>query len=235
MKLSVNYPGEKLLICLWETVAGKGVSALVRPWQMRREGRALADVRREDALSLAQTEQDAEDIRSGRKSFNASYQLVERHEQASPLVIARRNRDAREIRGEVNVSKALLSAEAALADDPQAPPARTVDDDWLFRWRDAASVVSSEELQTLWGRVLAGEIKSPGSFSLRTLDFLKNTSHEEALQIAKLAPFVLGGSHIFNDKKLLNFEGITFSFPPRSPEFRGHLWSGFKRPFTTRT
>ena len=123
-----------------------------------------------------------------------------------------RNRDAREIRGEVNVSKALLSAEADLADDPQAPPDRTVDDDWLFRWRDAASVVSSEELQTLWGRVLAGEIKSPGSFSLRTLEFLKNISHEEALQICKLAPFVLSYGHIFNDKKLLDSEGITFSF-----------------------
>ena len=47
--------------------------------------------------------------------------------------------------------------------------------------------MSSEELQTLWGRVLAGEIKSPGTFSLRTLEFLKNTSHEEALKIAKLA------------------------------------------------
>ena len=113
---------------------------------------------------------------------------------------------------EVNVSKALLSAEADLADDPQAPPDRTVDDDWLFRWRDAASVVSSEELQTLWGRVLAGEIKSPGSFSLRTLEFLKHISHEEALQIAKLAPFVLSYGHIFNDRKLLDSEGITFSF-----------------------
>ena len=212
MKLSVNYPGEKLLIRLWETVAEKGVSALLRPWQMRREGRALADLRREDSLSLAQTELDVEDIRSGRKSFDASHQLVELHEQASPLAVMHRNRDAREIRGEVNVSKAILSAEAALADDPQAPPARTVDEDWLFRWRDAASLVSSEELQALWGRVLAGEIKSPGSFSLRTLEFLKNISHEEALQIAKLAPFVLSNSHIFNDKKLLDSEGITFSF-----------------------
>ena len=38
--------------------------------------------------------------------------------------------------------------------------------------------MSSEELQTLWGRTLAGEIKSPGSYSLRTLDFLKNLSHK---------------------------------------------------------
>ena len=212
MKLPVNYPGEKLLIRLWETVTEKGISAWCRPWQIRREGRALADVRREDSLSLAQTELDVEDIRSGHKSFDASHQLVELPEQASPLAVMHRNRIAQEIRSEVNVSKALLRAEAELEDDPQTPPDRTVDEDWLFRWRDAACTVSSEELQTLWGRVLAGEIKSPGSFSLRTLEFLKNISHEEALQISKLAPFVLNNEILRGDEKLLDSEGITFSF-----------------------
>ena len=68
------------------------------------------------------------------------------------------------MRAEVNVAKAVLSAEAALEDDPQKPPDRRVDEDWLFRWRDSASKVSVAELQALWGRVLAGEIKSPGTF-----------------------------------------------------------------------
>ena len=118
------------------------------------------------------------------------------------------------MRAEVNASKALLSAEAGLEDDPQTPPDRKVNDDWLFRWRDAASTVSSEELQTLWGRVIAGEIKSPGSFSLRTLEFLKNLSHEEALQIAKVSPFVINGRVIFRGNKQLlgESEGITFGF-----------------------
>ena len=213
MEFSLNFPGEKLVIRLWETVAEKGVSALGRPWQIRREGRALADVQREELLMLAQTEQDVKDIRSGRKNVDTKYQLTELHEQASPLEIVHRNRIAHDIRSEVNIRKALLKAEAELEDDPQTPPARPVDDDWLFRWRDAASMVSSEELQSLWGRVLAGEIKSPGSFSLRTLDFLKNISHNEALNIAKLAPFVLDNDFIFrSDDKLLNSEGIKFGF-----------------------
>ena len=125
-----------------------------------------------------------------------------------------RNQIARAMRDEVNVSKALLSAEAILEDDPQTPPERKVDDDWLFRWRDSASTVSSEELQAqLWGRALAGEIKSPGSYSLRTLEFLKNLSHKEALQIAKVSPFVIDDTVIFRgNKQLLDSEGITFSF-----------------------
>ena len=205
--LSIKYPGEKLVIRLVEAAA-----ALGRPWQMRRKGRARVDVRREELLMLAQTEQDVKDIRSGRKIVDANYQLVELHEQASPLAIMHRNRIAQEIRSEVNVSKALLMAEAELEDDPQAPPDRTVDEDWLFRWRDSVCMVSSDELRSIWGRVLAGEIKSPGSFSLRTLEFLKNISQEEALSIAKLAPFVLRNQCIFKNEKILDSEGINFGF-----------------------
>ena len=218
-------PGEKLLIRLWETVTQKGVGVLLSPWKTRREGRARIDVQRDERLVLAQTEQDVEDIRSRRKTLTPDGQLVELPAQASPLAlqdgsafqeasaIVRRNRIAQEMRAEVNVSKALLSAEAELEDDPQTPPERKVDDDWLFRWRDAASAVSSKELQTLWGRMIAGEIKSPGSFSLRTLEFLKALSHKEALQIAKVSPFVINGDVIFSgNKKLLNSEGITLRF-----------------------
>ena len=213
------------MIRLWETVTEKGIGSWLRPGQNRREGRAWIDVHREARLVSAQTEQDVQDIRSGRKTLASDGQLVELPEQARPLALredsalrdaaasVQRNQIAREIRAEVNVSKALLSAEAALEDDPQTPPERNVDDDWLFRWRNSASTVSSEELQALWGRILAGEIKSPGSFSLRTLEFLKNLSHTEALEITKVSPFVIDGDVIFRgNKQLLDSEGITFGF-----------------------
>ena len=211
------------MIRLWETVTEKGISGWLSPWQTRRKGRALTDVRRDELLMLAQTARDVENIQAGRKSLAADYQLVE-HPEKSPLALqtdsafrdaaasVKRNQIAREMRAEVNVSKVLLSAEAALEDDPQTPPERKVDDDWLFRWRDAASTVSSEELQTLWGQVLAGEIKSPGSFSLRTLEFLKNLSHEEALQIAKVSPFVISNVIFRGNNQLLKSEGITVGF-----------------------
>ena len=218
----MEFPGEKLVIRLWETVTEKGIGGLMSPWQARREGWAQADIRRNERLVLAQTERDIEDIRSGRKTLTPDGKLLEPPTQDNPLEsgssiqqasVIRRNRIAQEMRAEVNASKALLRAEAGLEDDPQTPPDRKVNDDWLFRWRDAASTVSSEELQTLWGRVIAGEIKSPGSFSLRTLEFLKNLSHEEALQIAKVSPFVINGRVIFRGNKQLlgESEGITFS------------------------
>lgn len=218
----VDAPGEQLVIRLWETVVDKGLGGLLSPWQTRRIARARIGVQREERLALAQAERDIEQIRSGRKRFTADYKLVEGRPEDETAAdqgavfcdlaaTAQRNLLLEQMRGEVNVSKSLLQAEAELEGDAQAPPDGTVEDDWLIRWRDSASKVSSERLQTLWGQVLAGEIKSPGTFSLRTLEFLKNLSQEEARRIEKLAPFVIDNSFVFSgNQTALESEGISF-------------------------
>lgn len=220
----MNAPGERLLIRLWETLE-KALGGLMSPWQIRRIGQARAASQRDEMLSLAQVERDIEEIRSGHKVFTADWQLVE----ASSLETERSSPEAselaflaattqsklvlREIRGDRNVSAAVSHAEANLRNDPQEPPERTVDEDWLYRWRDSASNVSAEELQALWGRVLAGEVKSPGTFSLRTLEFLRTLSKEDARRIEKLAPFVVDGDFVFKgDRDLLEKAGITLGF-----------------------
>ncbi len=194
------------------------------PWHIRRIGQARAAAQRDEMLALAQTERDIKEIQSGRKVFTADWQLAE----ASSLRTEHSSREAsklaafaattqsklvlREIRGDRNISAAVSHAEANLRNDPQEPPERTVDEDWLYRWRDSASNVSAEELQSLWGRVLAGEVKSPGTFSLRTLEFLKNLSKEEARKIEKLAPFVVDDDFVFKGGSSLEKAGITMNF-----------------------
>ncbi len=220
----MDAPGEKLLIRLWDTVEN-AIGGLLSPWHTRRKGRAIADVRREELLTLAQAEQDVTDIRAGRKRFGADHQLVEGSESdneafspgdltaATLAAAAQRSLVVQQMRAEVNVAKAVLSAEAELEDDRQEPPDRSVDEDWLVRWRESASKVSAAELQALWGRVLAGEIKSPGAFSLRTLEFLKNLSPEDAHRIEKLAPFVVNNDFVFaGDRSLLDSEGVALGF-----------------------
>lgn len=236
----MEFPGEKLLLRLWETIAEKGIGSLLTPWQARREGRARLDIRREEILMLAQAGRDAEDIRSGRKRLDLDGRLLafpapatlpcldrgedsreERVVLEAATQIASRNLVADAVRREANLGKAVLAAEAEVETDPQEPPLRKIDDDWLFRWRDCASAVSSEELQNLWGLLLAGEMKSPGSFSLRTLEFLKNVAHNEAMDIAKLSRFVVEAHEEFifrGDQALLDGEGIAFGFLLRMQE-----------------
>ncbi len=226
----MKLPGEKLLIRLWETLAEKGVGSLLRPWQIRREGDANIDVRARATTALAQAEKDAEDIRSGRKSLRNGQLLtlpsptigdqqllsdgrIEPTIDFQLLVQDVSNTTlADSIRREVNVSKALLHAEATLEQDSQQPPSETIDDDWLYRWRDCASSVSTEELQSMWGSLLAGEVKSPGSFSLRALEFLRNLSQAEAEAIARLSRFVVGDVIFRGNQEFLDHEGITYGF-----------------------
>ena len=58
-----------------------------------------------------------------------------------------------------------------------------VDHDWAARFFNNVQDVSSEEMQQLWAKVLAGEVERLGQFSLRTLDIIRNLSVGEATRI----------------------------------------------------
>lgn len=55
-----------------------------------------------------------------------------------------------------------------------------IEDDWLNYFEQYAEKASSERMQDLWARVLAGEIRKPQSFSLVTLRFLAELDKEIA-------------------------------------------------------
>jgi len=227
VNVNINAPGERLLTRMWVTLTEKGIGSLLRPWQLRREGRAQIELRAQEVLALAEANRDADEIRAGRMRYLTDGTVVALPVGPADAVRlaegvtgcdlsvslkASRAATADAIRREVNTGNAILQAEAVLQDDPGDPSPREVDTDWLFRWRDGAAGVSSDELQSLWGKVLAGEVKSPGSYSLRTLDFLRNLSREEAEQIAKLSPFVIADFIFAGDQALLDGQGITFHF-----------------------
>lgn len=117
---------------------------------------------------------------------------------------------AAELQEEININKTLIVAEQILANSASTPPPEDIESDWLTRWRDNARKVRSEELQQLWAQALAGEVKAPGTYSLRTLDFLKNISKSEAEMISRLAPFVT--RDLIYLSPMLEENGINFLF-----------------------
>ncbi|MDA9391453.1 hypothetical protein WN73_12460 [Bradyrhizobium sp. CCBAU 45394] len=66
-----------------------------------------------------------------------------------------------------------------------------IDDDWLNLYAKIAEDKTSEELQSLFGKILAGEIQRPGTFSLRTLQFLSTLSKSDANEISNFFSYVL--------------------------------------------
>lgn len=191
----VEIPGEKLAIKIWETLTEKGIGGLLTPWQIRREGRAQADVRRHEKLILAQAEKDAQDILAGRKALNASGRQLEildgvsspvaggaiceptkalldqRDPSPDLLRIAAAKFSAREVQRFVNLQRIALQAEEqARQMGDKTLSDEPIEPDWLNRWRENAQDVSVEHMQNLWARILAEEINAPGSYSMGTLE-----------------------------------------------------------------
>lgn len=65
------------------------------------------------------------------------------------------------------------------------------DFDWFMRFFDAVGNISNEDLQKLWGQVMAAELTHPKSCSLRTLDMIRNISPAEAKTFNTLCKYVL--------------------------------------------
>lgn len=64
-----------------------------------------------------------------------------------------------------------------------------IERDWLVAFFDKARIVSNEEMQELWARVLAGEANSPGAFSKRTLQVLAALDKSDADMFSSLCNF----------------------------------------------
>lgn len=88
-----------------------------------------------------------------------------------------------------------------------------VNPDWMFRFFNSIEDISDEYMQKIWGRVLAGEIKQPNSYSYRTLEKLKNMTQREAKIFQLISTFALKSSRkafILTEPKLMSKYNIKF-------------------------
>lgn len=89
---------------------------------------------------------------------------------------------ARQVVAESSTDTAPSSAEGAPA--PSEPS--TIDDDWLNVFEREAAQKSSTEMQELFGRILAGEIRKPATFSIKTVRLLGHLDARAAGYFQKL-------------------------------------------------
>ncbi|WP_018694208.1 TIGR03899 family protein [Algicola sagamiensis] len=55
-----------------------------------------------------------------------------------------------------------------------------VDPDWFYSFTEMAENISTKIMQELWGKILAGEITQPGTFSYKSLQILRKMTLKEA-------------------------------------------------------
>jgi hypothetical protein len=93
-----------------------------------------------------------------------------------------------------------------LREDPASAESEGPSDDWMNVYEDFAEKVSSEVMQDLWSRMLAGEIRKRGAFSLATLAFVSTLDGDAVEHINRVLPWIL--NHHFVPKALADLEII---------------------------
>ena len=83
------------------------------------------------------------------------------------------------------------------------PQAQEISDDWLNLFEKEASQKSSEEMQLIFGRILAGEIQRPSSFSIKTLRLVGQLDSRVAARFRTLCSLTItlkAGDHIIDTR-----------------------------------
>ncbi len=100
-----------------------------------------------------------------------------------------------------------LSSEEFASSEP-------VSQDWMSRFFNSVEDISNEKMQEIWAHILAGEIRSPNTYSYRTLECLRNITQQEAELFLKFASLVLRDSStyfVLADDGLINKYNVHFS------------------------
>lgn len=116
---------------------------------------------------------------------------------------------SQEIRKQENI-ESVIEQTCVFLDNDDHVSDESVDMDWFDRFIDSVGYIGDKELQYIWSKILAGEIKQPGTYSFRTLRVLKDLSPKEAELFTKTYPINLGGC-IINDDDLFEKHGITYT------------------------
>lgn len=222
----MKFFGEDLIIKMWDSLIDRGVGGLLAPWQAKRMGSAEAEIRSYEKLRMAETEYQINAARKRSSSiYEPSQKLIEslhsnglsRCEYDTDInidleaVIASVERAdlLEKTQEKINISRAVMIAEKELLFDDSDVPRENIDSAWLRKWQNSAKYVSTENLQTMWGKILAGESKNPGAYSVRVLDLLNSLSEKEADKISLVAKYIIQNNIHIDKLDYLGTKGIS--------------------------
>lgn len=155
-------------------IVGGWIGLNARAIEQNAEAEAYATVRKVDAENAATL------IR------------LQGEEQVAEYLLAREKRKLQNVQSVVSLTQGQFVEGEKVSDDPVNP-------DWLNRFFTIVEDVSDAEMQKLWAQILAGEIKRPKAYSLRTLEVLRNMTKEEADLFVKATSYMINNDSIINE------------------------------------
>ena len=209
VNVTVKVPGLEKLADYAASGLGSVAGSMLAPWAARQRAKAkLTDTRAEaDSLRLiAQAQADAQKTLALDDSSKVSPSVTSEH--ISQRLEYQEQKRQHNIASAVGQAAAKLEGEEVSDHEP--------DHDWVARYFEYVQDISSEDVRKIWANILAGEVRSPGGVSLRTLSILRNMSHEEAELFAEAMRYRVGDfilkKFCLKASRLLNAHHLTFLF-----------------------
>lgn len=185
--------------------------------------KAMSDVRadRIRAIGTAETALQVKALKEAKPAASTPVEIteVDDHDNAvdvefddSPVALsarAEKRLSYQEVKRQANLEDVLRETAEELRDVKEVGE-QPVDDDWTARFFGHVQDVTNADMRRIWAKILAGEIVAPNSFSLRTLEILRNLSPDEAARFQKLADVTFNDDAIFKHELAAGL-GISFT------------------------
>ena len=171
---------------------------MLAPWRARQEAQAKLTAAEGDASVLQ--------VRANAQAKAREALLPHNTKVTEELVIAdviSQRIQFQEEKRQANIKSVLRHAKEQLGDKSVVDS--EPDHDWTARFFSEVQDVSSEEMQLLWARVLAGQVERGGSTSVRTLQVLRNLDRATARlfrTFCSMCVFLPGGGGVFIDGRV---------------------------------
>lgn len=99
---------------------------------------------------------------------------------------------AEEISKQKNIEGVVQRTDKLLESEPEiSKSTEETDQGWVDECLDGAGKAYNDDLKDYWAKLLAGEIKHPGFYSLRAIDFMKKLSKKDAERIREMCKYVM--------------------------------------------
>lgn len=135
--------------------------------------------------------------------------LIEDDTKFEVLERAKKRIFLQEINKQINIEEVVSKAIPHLKDNDTE---EVVDKDWSTKFFQKAQDITSSNVQEKWARILANEISSPGTTSIRTMEVLSVLSKSEAEKFEILCSLVSSDNLIWKTKKQNAFDEYNIKY-----------------------